>query len=206
VTGESMTRMSVASLLRVSTDNGSLILVANDRGVLGPLGGACAYRPAATNVLSAMGWQPERAAVADLIDLRGLLPDRSLDTFQAWLASGQHRESGEESLRREMTEELHGVGHPELANLVSAAELVHAGQRTEPPSPMPNSTYRQARRFDLYDLMPGALRNKLDQLATDPTEPSVVAVTAEDVASGRIGQLQLGTQVMHLLPRDGGAR
>jgi hypothetical protein len=201
-----MIRMSVASLLRAKNDNGSLILVANDRGVLGPLGGACGYRPAADDVLSGMGWQPERPAVAGLTDLRGLLPDRSLDEFLEWLATGQHRESGEEGLRREITEELHEVGHGKLATMVSGAELAHAGQRTEPPAPLIDSPHRQTRRFDLYDLMPGNLLNQLGQLAADPAELKIVAVTADEAARSHIGKFQIGTQVRYLLPRDGGSR
>lgn len=199
-------RVSVAALLRVRADDQAhLVLVDTGGPVIGPLGGALAYYPAAEPLLADLDWCPERELRgAGLVDLRGRLPVRSFPAFVAWLNSERDRENAEAGLRREIIEELHEAGHGALAEHVAAARLAHLRTVTEEPEPVA-AGFLQTRRFEIYDLLAGddedephRLRDQLVALAADPAVPTVLAVSAADIAAGRVGSARIGTQAAYL--------
>jgi hypothetical protein len=197
-------RVSIAALLRVRADNQAhLVLVDTGGPVIGPLGGALAYYPAAGPLLADLDWRPEREPDdAGLVDLRGRLPVRSFPAFVAWLNSERDRESAEAGLRREITEELHETGHGALAEHVATARLAHLRTVTEEPEPVA-AGFLQTRRFEIYDLLaggrePALLRDQLVALTADPAVPTVLAVSEADIAAGRVGSARIGTQAAYL--------
>lgn len=197
-------RVSVAALLRVRLADGRLVLLDTGGPVLGPPGGALAYYWEAGGLLAELGWCPERQPdTQGRIDLRGRLPGRSLPAFLAWLETGQHRETAEQGMRREIGEELAEAGHAELVDDVPGAGLTGLGTRVEGPAPVAGDGYDlQLRRFDVFELAPGCLHDRLSDLATDPWVSTVVSVSLLDIARGRHDDARIGSQAAYLTDRN----
>jgi hypothetical protein len=191
-------RVSVATLLRVRTGDQRLVLVDTGGAVIGPFGGALAYHRAAGPLLDGLGWRPEREPAGPLVDLRGVLPARSFPAFVAWFEGGRDRESGEQGLRREVVEELDEAGLHAVAGLVAGAELAHVRTVTEEPALLAARGMVQTRRLEVYDLLAGALADRLVALAADPGVATVLAVSEADIAAGRVGSARIGTQAAYL--------
>lgn len=193
-------RVSVAALLRVRLTDGRLVLLDTGGPVLGPLGGALVYYSSAAELLGGLGWLPDREPdTQGRVDLRGRLPGRSLPAFLAWLETGQHRETAVQGLRREIGEELAEAGHAELVDDVPSAELTYLGTRVEGPAPVAGDGYDlQLRRFDVFELAPGCLHDRLSDLATDPWVSTVVPVSPLDIARGWHADARIGSQAAYL--------
>lgn len=195
-------RVSCAAVLRVQLDDEHLILLDTGGAVIGPPGGACAYYPAAAQLLAGLGWQPQRGSDPHgRTDLRGWLPARSLPAFRAWLAAGDSRETWEQCLRREMREEMAEAGLPGLAELAGAANVRHTRTVVENPHPGPGET---TRHLEVFVLAPaggraGALRAQLLALAENPRARTVIPASLDDIVRRRVGAHAIGSQAAHLL-------
>jgi hypothetical protein len=198
---ETTIRVSVAALLRVRLADSRVLLLDTGGPVIGPPGGAVAYRPAAADQLAALSWRPEREPAAGQIDLRGVLPAGNLPAFLDWLAAGDGRESAEQAVRREAAEEMTEARHPDLADHVAGADLAYLGARIEPPTPATSTSYDLVmRQFEIFDLVPGGeLHERLTALAADPAAPAVRAASTEDISRGRLGTARIGTQTAYLI-------
>ncbi|MFF7639882.1 hypothetical protein ACFZCX_06220 [Streptomyces canus] len=198
-------RVSVAAVLRLQRD-GTYVLFHSTRrpGSYGPPGGALKYRPSGRRELDRLCFQEEPRPIATAAeDLRGFIPARSLPGFVRWWRSGTGRESASEGLRRELTEELTEVGHPELA--LDLAELSFVTVRTIVDGPMPVRPYRyrQIRFLEVCDLDLGAsdalaLRQALFQLGESATESQVICARSVDIEHGRVDQYYIGAHSSYL--------
>ncbi|PSL45974.1 hypothetical protein B0I31_1265 [Saccharothrix carnea] len=201
-------RISYCALLRIRDDDRFVLFhTASRPGAYAPPGGVFKYFPPAVGLLEGLGFEAERSTsrgARTRADLRGVLPLRSFTGFRQWFASGAYREDARECLRRELTEELGEVGFPELGDRVREVALAHVRTVSEGPYPVPDEDYRQARLFEVHDLVvtDGAserLREALVALSTDPGVPTVVSATAGEIAHGRAGHALIAPHTAYLV-------
>jgi SMODS-associated NUDIX domain len=187
-------RISMSVLLRIRDDDRLVLFhLASRPGAFGPPGGVLKYFPPATVVLDELGFRPERSnrqPNPTREDLRGFLPASELRRFLRWHDSGAYRETAVECLTRELVEELAEVGLPHLCHGTHVAPFVHLRTVGEGPQEVSGQTYRQYRRFEVYDLVaPDSdmlwLRQELVAAGSDPAVPLVICVDREGVLHGR---------------------
>ncbi|WP_173142258.1 SMODS-associated NUDIX domain-containing protein [Kibdelosporangium persicum] len=203
-------RVSFSALLRIRDDDRYVLFHAINRpGSYGPPGGAYKYLSDGEAQLERLGFkdEPKPTGLIDHMrhDLRGFVDSRSVKKFIRWFDSGTGRESATECLRRELAEELAEVGHPELIDHVASLEftplrVVQTGPRQEP-----GTDYLHLRRFEVYDIAvapTGAaaqFKQRLLELAEDPTTHLIVGVGATDIEYGRCTAGLIGGQAAFLI-------
>jgi hypothetical protein len=201
-------RISYCALLRVRDDDRFVLFHTPSRpGAYAPPGGVFKYFEPAVALLERLGFQAERSAARGIRtreDLRGLLPARSFTGFRRWFVSGTYREDAGECLRRELVEELTEIGFPELGAEVVDLELAHVRTVLEGPYAVPGRDYRQARLFEVHDLVvtdraSERLRELLVSLCADPEVPSVVSATAAEIDHGRTGRALIAPHTTYLV-------
>lgn len=201
-------RISYSALLRIRDDDRFVLFHSDSRpGAYGPPGGVFKYFPPAVPLLEELGFQAERSTTRGArtrSDLRGVLPQRSFPRFRRWFASGAYREDARECLRRELTEEFVEIGFPELGDQVREVALAHVRTVAEGPYPVPDRDYRQARLFEVYDLVvtggdSARLRASLVTLSTDPGVSTVVSAGAAEIMHGRAGHALVASHTAYLV-------
>ncbi|WTW98861.1 hypothetical protein OG216_38425 [Streptomycetaceae bacterium NBC_01309] len=199
-------RVSVASLLRLQDDDRYVLVHSPVRpDSFGPPGGVVKYHPAARAALDRIGFREERRADTRMrSDLRGFLSSRALPRFARWLDQQVGRETFLECVRRELAEELHEIGHPELASGIDQLHFTHVRHIVDGPLKAAGRPYRQLRFFDVWDLDLSTseavrLRDALVALAADPSDHGTVFVTADDIMHGRSGRSYIAPQTAYLL-------
>jgi hypothetical protein len=196
-------RVSMAALLRVKDDDRYVLFHSSYRpGSYGPPGGVFKALPSAKRFLDRIGFREHRSrsrARAMHADLRGFVRASEVATFLRWFAKNLDRESGPDCLRRELVEELNEGGHGTLAPLVAGATFTHVRTVLERPTRVPGETYRQVRRFEIYDLALADVRSQrlravLLALAADSSAPGIISATSGDIIDGRRGRNLLAPQ------------
>jgi hypothetical protein len=198
-------RVSAAVLLRVQ-DDGWYVLFHSPRrpGSYGPPGGVAKYSAGSRPDLERMGFQEEPRSQPDMRhDLRGFVPAKSLAGFARWWGRGEGRESATECLRRELREELAEVGHPTVGVDVSTVDFVAVRTVLDGPHRVPGQSYRQVRLMEVCDLDPTSpasaeLRQRLLELAEDPTEAGIIRVSAFDIEYGHRDSCYIQPQSAYL--------
>lgn len=137
-------------------------------------------------------------------DLRGFLPASRLRHFLHWFNSGAYRENALECLAREVIEELDEVGLSHLDPGVHGTPFVHVRTVTEGPHEVPGKTYRQYRRFEVYDLVATDsnglwLLQELIAASTNPAVPLVTCANPASVLDGRHETVLITPQTAFLL-------
>jgi hypothetical protein len=208
ISSRTITRVSVSSLLRIRDDDCYVLFhTPYTPGSYGPPGGVCKYHSTAEPALEKIGFRTQRVArQGDPMrsDLRGFVSPRNLPAFARWLRKGIDRESGYECLRRELTEELTEIGHPELIDRVEKLEFMLVRTVTDGPHRVPGRDYRQVRFHQVYDLVANdgraiELREGLIKLGQDKTEEWVICASSDDIVDGRRGKHFVGPQTAFLI-------
>jgi hypothetical protein len=202
-------RISLAVLLRIKEDDGYVLFHHPLRpDVFGPPGGVVKYAGSARRALDAVGFVDEqRSAGREATmshDLRGFVPARRGIGLLRWYDRGADRETGPESLRRELREELAESGHPELVPLVEHLRFDQVRTVLDGPRRTPGKTYRTVRSFEVYDVVedsPAAvgLVRRLVALGRDPAETEIILAGAADIENGRCGRCLISPQSAFLL-------
>jgi 8-oxo-dGTP pyrophosphatase MutT (NUDIX family) len=191
-----LVRVSFAALLRVKDDDRYVLVKSNTRpGFYGPPGGVFKYHEAATATLDALGFREQRFESRRRhmrADLRGFVPARSTVGFVRWFERGEDRETATECLRRELAEELAEAGGHALVGAVETLTFRRVRTVIEGPRRVPRQTFRQLRRFEVYDLAvtdeaSARFRRQLMDLSDDPDAPTVLCATATEMATGWCG-------------------
>jgi hypothetical protein len=197
-------RVSFCALLRFRDDGCYVLFHTPSRpGTFGPPGGVFKYRASALTRLDRLGFReearPEALSEDMRHDLRGFVPARSAPGFALWFAKsgGIGRESATECLRRELTEELGEVGHPELIPDVAELDFIHVRTIRLSPHRELGSAHLHMRRFEIYDIDPRSeaavrLRNQLLELARDPSSPNIAGAGVRDIEYGRCAEGLIG--------------
>ncbi|MER5401285.1 hypothetical protein [Streptomyces sp. NPDC002599] len=199
-------RVSVAVLLQVQDDDGYVLAHSPLRpNSCGPLGGAVKFTPSAITQLRAAKFREEARSHSRMRhDLRGFLPMTALPRFVRWLALEQDRETAKEALRRELTEELEEIGHPELATDLAAVDFHWVRKVLDGPKKVPGRPYSQVRFFEVFELdlttaAGRALHDALVFLAREPAEQLITCAGREDIVHGRIGEVYIAPQSAFLI-------
>lgn len=201
-------RVSCAAILRIKADDRYVLLHTPSRpGTFSPPGGVFKYFSPAERLLGDMGFREDRvdALAEDMrFDLRGFIPAAATKDFRRWFAGGAYREDTAECLSRELGEELRESGLEHLEP--GPRRLVFSPVRTVAPGPhqVPGQAYRQLRVLDVCDLVvsdPRArrLREELIRAGLDDTVPTVICVTADDIAYGRSGVALIAAHASYLV-------
>lgn len=186
-----LVRVSFAALLRIKDDDRYVLVKSSTRpGFYGPPGGVLKYHEAATAALDALRFREQRFESRRphmRADLRGFLPARSTAGFVRWFVTGEDRETATECLRRELAEELADAGGQGLLGDVAALTFRRVRIVMEGPRRVPSQSYRQLRRFEVYDLAvtdeaSARFRRQLIDLSDDPQ--TVQCATAAEMATG----------------------
>ncbi|MGJ6966933.1 hypothetical protein ACSDR0_33960 [Streptosporangium sp. G11] len=196
-------RVSMSALLRIREgDRYVLFHTPYTPGSYGPPGGVFKFHASAEAVLDRFSFREQRRdspAGITRRDLRGFLPARSLAPFLRWFNGGSDRESAAECLRRELTEELAEVGHPDLGAEVGTMAFRPVRTVVERPERVPGRDYRQLRLFEVYEPTPtdeAAMRLclRLLELARAEDERHVILASSQDIIDGRYRELFVGPQ------------
>jgi hypothetical protein len=198
-------------LLRIRDDHRLVLFHLPSRpGSFGPPGGVCKYFQPAACVLDEFGFQQERSRRRPdptKADLRGFLPAPRLRHFLHWYISGAYRENAVECLTRELFEELDEIGLPHLSHGVHGTPFVHLHTVSEGPHDVPGRTYRQYRRFEVYDLVTADsnavwLLQELIAAGSEPSVPLVICVSRQHVVDGRQGSALIAPHAAFLLAHE----
>lgn len=201
-------RVSLSALLRIRHDDQLVLFHMPSRpGSYGPPGGVFKYFHPATSVLDKLDFRHElsnRRPNPTKADLRGFLPAANLRDFLHWYSSGAYRETAVECLARELFEELAEVGLPHLADSMRRTDFTHLRTVNEGPHEVPGKSYRQYRRFEVYDLVTADsntlwLLQELVAAGADPTVPLVTCANGQSVRDGRHGTTLVAPQTAFLL-------
>ncbi|MFF5095154.1 MULTISPECIES: hypothetical protein [Actinosynnema] len=194
--GPRMVRVSFSAVLRIRA-GGSQVLFEQraERGVFGPVGDVLRCHPPASDVLRDLGFRGQRWAgwgPGPLAELAGEVPARSLAELRRWFDSGAYREDAAECLRRALSSTLTALGAADLAEDVASAGFAPLGAQVLGPEPVPDSPHRRLRHREHHELVcvdaqAHRLRDRLLELAADPTAREVLVATEEQVARGRAG-------------------
>jgi hypothetical protein len=200
-------RVSCSALLSIGSGSGYILArMLRRRDALGPFGGVHKSSLAASAELYELGFVPQSishpSAHAIAGDLRGFLPSEKLPDFLAWFHEGIHRESDSECLRREVREELHEIGLPDLAPDVDHLEFRFVREVLEGPYFIQGDERWQVRIFRIYELDTDSLRSRqfrerlLDH--TNTTENLSLASRTE-IRVGRVRGHAIGHHAGYLL-------
>jgi ADP-ribose pyrophosphatase YjhB (NUDIX family) len=200
-------RVSFAAVLRVKDDDRFVLIRTSTRpGFFGPPGGVFKHHADATAALDAVGFRAQRfSSHRDNMhaDLRGFVPAGSLGRFVRWFVSGADRETAAECLRRELAEEV--AGHIDATLAGAIAELAFRPVRTvmEGPRRVPGQSFRQLRRFEVYDLATAdpasaRLHRRLIELGKDPAVTTILGADSSQIAAGWCGNTPIAPQAAYL--------
>lgn len=203
-------RVSFCALLRIRDDDCFVLFHSINRpGSYGPPGGVYKYVSDGEAQLEKLGFQdePKPTGLIGLMrhDLRGFISSRSIKRFVRWFDSGAGRESATECLRRELVEELAEVNHPELIDDVASLEFTPLRVAQMGPHHEPGTDYLHLRRFEIYDIATAnnetaaRFKQRLLELAEDPTTELIVGVGARDIEYGRCTAGLIGGQAAFLV-------
>ena len=202
-----LVRVSFAALLRVKDDDAYLLVNSTTRpGFHGPPGGVFKYHDSADDALDHLGFREQRLESHRehmREDLRGFVPARSALGFVRWFATGCDRETGPECLRRELSEELEGaLGDDQLGD-VRALTFKRVRTVTEGPRRVPRQSFRQLRRFEIYDLAvtdeaSARFRRQLIERSRDPSIPALLRASSAEIAAGWCGATPIAPQSAYL--------
>jgi hypothetical protein len=206
-----LVRVSMSVLLRIRDDHRLVLFHMPSRpGSFGPPGGVCKFFQPAACVLDEFDFRLERSRRRPdptKADLRGFLPAAELRHFLHWYNSGAYRENAVECLTRELFEELDEIGLPHLGHGVHGTPFAHLHTVSEGPHEVPGRTYRQYRRFEVYDLVTADsnavwLLQELIAAGSEPTVPLVTCVSRQHVVDGRQGSALIAPHTAFLLGHE----
>jgi hypothetical protein len=203
-----LVRVSFAALLRVKDDDRVVLMGTSTRpGFYGPPGGVFKYHAGATLALDDLGFREQRLESHRAhmrADLRGFVPARSVAGFVRWFVAGADRETVTECLRRELAEELiEGNGHG-LVDDIQGLAFRCVRVVMEGPRRIPGQSFRQLRRFEVYDLAvtdePSArFRRRLIELSNDPAVGTILCANGAEIAAGWCGSAPIAPHSAYLL-------
>ena len=179
-------RVVVSATLRIQ-NGGQYLIIRNThrKESFAPVGGVYKYRAAAKGILDKFCFRPHAIDAEMGDDVRGFVSKGVFAQFKAWFESGVHRETSDECLRRELTEELGEVGLalPQVGDL----QFRQVRARAEGPEYIEGEGYWQYRIFEVYDIEPStAARALLDMLQTHSVDSKdLLWVTAPEIKRGR---------------------
>jgi hypothetical protein len=183
-------RVSFSALVRLHQGD-SYVLVRNLHRpeTFAPFGGV--YKHRGTSYLDRIDFRPQTFGSDDDMenDLRGFLPRKNLPRLVSWFKESKGRESADDCLTRELSEE---IGETHLPRRIKCPELIHfqlIRSIQEGPEEIPGESYKQYRLFEVYDAeisKPGVktLMGQLLKRATQGT-PDLIAATSSEIRSGR---------------------
>ena len=201
--GYKIVRIAAAALLRIE-DKGKYLLIRSwhRKEQFGPIGGVFKFHPKAKSFLDAVEFIQQFAEADMWNDLRGLLPSKFLTQFIEWFSRNIDRETSNECLQRELSEELLEAGCS-VSSLHEKATFAFVRAVEQKPFPVLAEGYSQYRHFEVFDLngIPDERQAFVDFLIDQATRcPDLLWVSAKEIIRGRAdgGQL-IGNHSAYLL-------
>lgn len=199
-------RVSMAVLLRVQEGDKYLLFhTPFTPNTYGPPGGVVKFTQAARPILDRLEFrdQVHPAFRRDMThDLRGFIPGRSLPAFIRWFQSGHDRESSIDCLRRELREELHELGRPDVIGYAADLDFRFVRSVMQDPKRVSGESYRQFRIIEVYDLE--TITHEGEQarkrlLAVGRSNDRATLANSDEIRRGRSHSLLIGSQACFLL-------
>lgn len=166
-------RISFSALLRIKDGNRYLLVRNLHRPELyAPFGGVYKYYPAAQDFLDSLSFRTQSHSDDDMnYDLRGFLPKKNILSFYTWYKKGLNRESPNECLRRELSEEISESLIENVGVVPDSLQVKLIRIVTEGPEQVAGAAFMQFRHFEIYDL--------------DQTSPEIIDFTKKIINAAK---------------------
>jgi hypothetical protein len=187
---DKLIRISCASLLKLEHDNKYLLIKNKLRpNYYSPIGGAIRYSTSANSFLYSIEFQHDgnHSQIKDnklKRDIRGFISAKNLFKFTDWYSQGKDRE--ENSLHREISEELTEIGLGKLLKHTKQIEFNFLKEITETPKSVSGKHFLQFRILRVYEISADFkdLDNFKKEIINENHE-ALIWVTPEEIAQGR---------------------
>ena len=183
-------RVSCASLLKLENESKYLLIKNKLRpNYYSPIGGAIRYSTSAISFLNSIDFQHDgnHSQIKDnklKRDVRGFISAKNLFKFIDWYSLGKDRE--ENSLYREISEELTEIGLGKLLKHTKEIEFNFLKEITETPKSVSGKKFLQFRILRVYEI--SSDYKYLDDLKTaiiNENNDSLIWVTFDEISQGR---------------------
>jgi len=182
-------RVSISAILKLNSGDRYLLARTTWRPeAFGPLGGVFHFHEAAERDLNALDFSPV-STPANKRDLRGFIVGARLPGLIRWFKSGRDRETAEKCLLRELREELHEAGAPELIGRLDALRFRPVRNIYELPRQVPGQDYLQFRIFEIFEL-----DSTFTQASTFVVDALAAAHSNKDLLVATSGEIKKGTR------------